>query len=250
MCTIVVRNFLEFAGAAEPSNGSGYRTLFHLHLFFDTVVMPIIIVLGTEVLVDWLKHSFITKFNHIRPSIYSRFEDVLCRDYATVGTNKVSSGVISQSPEISRRIGLPTIPLVCLVLKSVSQTVYSSTKENGPLSAGGMSSSPVIFMAINNLLLWVLRISGFLLVYCGLLILKLMLGISVSDYARRRSDAMNFEPEEEDKRKKKVTGMPGQIDLDQETKAYLNDDRDNLVGNEGHRLWNIERYELVSKRIW
>lgn len=33
-------------------------------------------------LVDWLKHAFITKFNHIRPSVYERYTDVLCRDLA------------------------------------------------------------------------------------------------------------------------------------------------------------------------
>jgi len=37
-------------------------------------------VLVSEILVDWLKHAFITKFNHIRPSVYERYIDVLCRD--------------------------------------------------------------------------------------------------------------------------------------------------------------------------
>lgn len=32
---------------------------------------------------DWLKHAFITKFNHIRPSVYERYIDVLCRDLTT-----------------------------------------------------------------------------------------------------------------------------------------------------------------------
>lgn len=34
-------------------------------------------------MVDWLKHAFITKFNHIRPSVYERYIDVLCRDLAS-----------------------------------------------------------------------------------------------------------------------------------------------------------------------
>jgi hypothetical protein len=34
-------------------------------------------------LVDWLKHAFITKFNHIRPSVYERYTDVLCLDLAS-----------------------------------------------------------------------------------------------------------------------------------------------------------------------
>jgi hypothetical protein len=40
-------------------------------------------VLCSEMLVDWLKHAFITKFNHIRPSVYERYIDVLCRDLAS-----------------------------------------------------------------------------------------------------------------------------------------------------------------------
>lgn len=40
-------------------------------------------VLISEMLVDWLKHAFITKFNHIRPSVYERYTDVLCRDLAS-----------------------------------------------------------------------------------------------------------------------------------------------------------------------
>ena len=39
-------------------------------------------VLVSEQIVDWLKHAFITKFNHIRPSVYERYIDVLCLDLA------------------------------------------------------------------------------------------------------------------------------------------------------------------------
>lgn len=46
-------------------------------------VQPVVTVLASEVVVDWLKHAFITKFNHIRPSVYDRYMDVLCRDLAS-----------------------------------------------------------------------------------------------------------------------------------------------------------------------
>jgi len=36
-------------------------------------------------MVDWCKHAFVTKFNHIRPSIYERFMDVLCLDFVKDG---------------------------------------------------------------------------------------------------------------------------------------------------------------------
>jgi len=46
-------------------------------------LQPVLTVLVSEMLVDWLKHAFITKFNHIRPSVYERYIDVLCRDLAS-----------------------------------------------------------------------------------------------------------------------------------------------------------------------
>ncbi|KAL9940134.1 hypothetical protein V8E36_000839 [Tilletia maclaganii] len=46
----------------------------------ETVLSPVLIVIASECLVDWLKHAFITKFNHLRPAVYGRFMDVLCSD--------------------------------------------------------------------------------------------------------------------------------------------------------------------------
>ena len=47
------------------------------------LTQPVVTVLVSEMMVDWLKHAFITKFNHIRPSVYERYIDVLCRDLAS-----------------------------------------------------------------------------------------------------------------------------------------------------------------------
>jgi hypothetical protein len=44
------------------------------------VLTPVVLVFGCEMLVDWLKHAFITKFNHIRPTVYQRYAEVLSRD--------------------------------------------------------------------------------------------------------------------------------------------------------------------------
>lgn len=48
----------------------------------ETLATPVLVLFGTEVLVDWLKHAFITKFNQIKPTVYGRFRDSLCRDLA------------------------------------------------------------------------------------------------------------------------------------------------------------------------
>lgn len=64
-------------------------------------------------LVDWLKHAYINKFNNNRPAIYSRFLDVLAKDYYTNAFGEQN---------LTRRIGLPVIPLSCLFFRVSVQT--------------------------------------------------------------------------------------------------------------------------------
>jgi hypothetical protein len=45
------------------------------------VLTPFLIVLGSEIMVDWIKHAYITKFHNMKPNMYGRFLDVLAKDY-------------------------------------------------------------------------------------------------------------------------------------------------------------------------
>ena len=72
---ILVRNLIEHTNSLTTP----------LNLPWMDLCMPFIMVLGSELLVDWCKHAFITKFNHIRPSVYGRFMDVLCLDFVKEG---------------------------------------------------------------------------------------------------------------------------------------------------------------------
>lgn len=47
------------------------------------VLSPFLLVLGSEMIVDWLKHAYISKFNSVKPAIYQKFLDVLAKDYYT-----------------------------------------------------------------------------------------------------------------------------------------------------------------------
>jgi Eukaryotic membrane protein family len=47
------------------------------------VLSPFLLVLGSEMLVDWIKHAYINKFNNVKPAIYQRYLDVLAKDYDT-----------------------------------------------------------------------------------------------------------------------------------------------------------------------
>ncbi|KAK0559734.1 hypothetical protein OC844_004213 [Tilletia horrida] len=74
----------------------------------ETVLSPVLIVIASECLVDWLKHAFITKFNHFRPAVYGRFMDVLCSDLVVVdawapSSSGTASASSSKPPQRSSR---------------------------------------------------------------------------------------------------------------------------------------------------
>ena len=77
------------------------------------VLGPFVIVLGSEMFVDWLKHAYINKFNNTRPAIYDRFLDVLAKDYYTNAFG---------DQNLTKRLGLPVIPLSCLLIRASVQT--------------------------------------------------------------------------------------------------------------------------------
>ncbi|KAL5339465.1 eukaryotic membrane protein family-domain-containing protein [Aspergillus crustosus] len=77
------------------------------------VLGPFLVVLGSEMFVDWLKHAYINKFNNTRPAIYGRFLDILAKDYYTNAFG---------DQNLTRRLGLPIIPLSCLFFRVSVQT--------------------------------------------------------------------------------------------------------------------------------
>lgn len=77
------------------------------------VLGPFLVVLGSEMFVDWLKHAYINKFNNYRPTLYGRYLDVLAKDYYTNAFG---------DQNLTRRLGLPVIPLSCLFFRVSVQT--------------------------------------------------------------------------------------------------------------------------------
>ncbi|GAA6053778.1 hypothetical protein JCM3770_005112 [Rhodotorula araucariae] len=94
---------------------------------------PAVVVLCSECAVDWLKHAFITKFNHIRPGVYGRFVDVLCKDLVAGASSarRASEPFVDQSPLVSRRLGFAALPLGCLVVRVISQAFEMLADESG-----------------------------------------------------------------------------------------------------------------------
>lgn len=104
---------------------------------FEGSLYPLFQVFLSEILVDWLKHAFITKFNHIHPEIYLKFRDIISKDcIATndqIKTSKMENvcdnvpmdiiQLLDKSPTVSRRIGFSSFPLTCVTLAMFWQRI-------------------------------------------------------------------------------------------------------------------------------
>jgi hypothetical protein len=79
---IALRNLIELSGSTFSSLPASFVPIFVVPSLslLQRIFSPALIVLLSEMVVDWLKHAFITKFNHIRPAVYGRFIDILCKD--------------------------------------------------------------------------------------------------------------------------------------------------------------------------
>ncbi|TPX36661.1 hypothetical protein SmJEL517_g01348 [Synchytrium microbalum] len=166
-------SFLEVPSIAGIGSFLTFLMSLPIYQTLETLLTPIVVVFGSEVLVDWLKHAFITKFNHIRPDVYSRFRESLYRDLVMVrGWNleeepdeqqngngdsnsrfdfnstalpgdifpdrqrrrratsnllrDFTSGrmsLVDQSPAVARRIGFVSLPLACLCIRVILQSL-------------------------------------------------------------------------------------------------------------------------------
>lgn len=82
---------------------------------------PSIVVLGSEIFVDWIKHCFINKFNRIRPKVYDNFLYVLSLDFIESfnRNSEATTNEISDYVKITRRIGIPISSLTICVFRMI-----------------------------------------------------------------------------------------------------------------------------------
>jgi hypothetical protein len=100
--------------------------------FTGQVLGPSVVVLGSEMLVDWLKHAYINKFNNQKPAIYGRYLDVMAKDYYTHAF---------ADQNLTKRIGLPVLPLACLFIRASIQTYHMFLATHMPLPIPSVVSS-------------------------------------------------------------------------------------------------------------
>lgn len=76
-------DLMQDAAASIKSNSILPNSFTILPSWSGEVLSPFLLVLGSEMLVDWVKHAYIGKFNRVNPAVYQRYLDVLAKDYYT-----------------------------------------------------------------------------------------------------------------------------------------------------------------------
>ncbi|KAI9349899.1 eukaryotic membrane protein family-domain-containing protein [Pilaira anomala] len=213
----------------------------------NTLMTPVVMVIASELIVDWLKHAFITKFNQIRPSMYGKYIDVLCKDLVIGSPGRISGknhAFVDQSPVVSRRIGFPVLPLACLYVRMMQQILpMMFMSHNTNQSANTSAAASVI---TNGLLDYLMNHQGMVnqvlpariqlvvlsMVKCGwlengldklfrfftwslvvvilaviLLALKVVVGINLLGFAYKRFSGMEEREKEEKEKDKEMKAM-------------------------------------------
>ncbi|PQE30285.1 hypothetical protein CJF32_00008185 [Rutstroemia sp. NJR-2017a WRK4] len=217
------------------------------------VLSPFLIVIGSEMLVDWIKHAYISKFNGVKPAIYQRFLDVLAKDYYT-------NAFVNQN--LVKRLGLPVIPLSCLFIRAAFQTYHmflathlppplpstatSLSVESSPATTAALehfdtiirkalgrstfglpnpnSTTPWFLPSADDVIASITMIVFFLGAFFVLLAFKLVLGMVLLKFARDRYSTMKKrEHRSYDTGGKRVGGW-GMVEVDDDKKRWIYDD--------------------------
>lgn len=220
------------------------------------VLGPFVIVLGSEMAVDWLKHAYIGKFNSTKPNIYGRFYDVLAKDY-------YSNAFADQN--LTKRLGLPVYALACLFIRASIQTYHMFLAAHFPsplpimatsisLESDAASTTPATraalahidqifrralgrstfggggeadrssffrWWAMDDLIALSTMLVFFFVIYLLLLALKLVLGMVLLSVSRRRYKGMKErERAVVDTHGKRLGGW-GTVEVDEDKKRWI-----------------------------
>mmetsp|Transcript_10374 Transcript_10374/g.15703 ORF Transcript_10374/g.15703 Transcript_10374/m.15703 type:complete len:1075 (-) Transcript_10374:100-3324(-) len=100
-------------------------------------------IMAAELLCDWIKHSFITKFNFIKSSVYLDYSLVLAGDITGLGHDSMH---MDQCHSVVKRLGFAQIPLVCVMLRYIKEAVrFADTLTNDGDSNHVMYSFAVVW---------------------------------------------------------------------------------------------------------
>ncbi|KIR40127.1 hypothetical protein I313_04048 [Cryptococcus deuterogattii Ram5] len=242
LAVIAIRNMIEMSGseiAFLPKSFMKGKSL------VDSILSPVLFVIMSEMVVDWMKHAFISKFNHVRASVYERFTDVLAKDVLLAGSITSSSSrrhrdgksrnhriLLDQSPLVARRLGFASIPLACLVLRISWQaigmlTMSHSHPEESEFGDGGEEG-------LWGMVWWGLKVASWIGTLKGknsLVFLKIILGLSLLGFSAMRQEGMDEREAEDsvnDYGRSAVGESKEETEYNRQTREYLSKTADDL----------------------
>lgn len=183
---ITLRNILQLSSIGHGLIPNSWQTW---NKWFGALFGPSIVVLGSEIVVDWLKHCYISKFNQFKPRIYSNFIYVLALDYLDVfrssSTKPGAHYELSDYTVLTRRIGLPLLATtVCYLRMSIGNFVTLFTVETSNLVYSFLSSA--LLVSVTFIILLLVRLA------LGISLLKITNHIQLSHEAKMASDHLEL----------------------------------------------------------
>ena len=163
--------FLSLVLLLNVSQGMNQKQLFHYFYICG-------IVWCTELVADWIKHAFITKFNFLPARVYPEYALLLAGDVTGIGHEGVS---LDHSHAVVKRIGFAQIPLLCVMFRLVSEATRKFRRNQEALLS---AQHDLVATTNNNLFFRLLQsffevngIRAYLFLWAVLLVLKLGLGV-------------------------------------------------------------------------
>ncbi|CUS21215.1 LAQU0S02e08658g1_1 [Lachancea quebecensis] len=201
---------------------------------------PVLTVVGSEILVDWIKHAYITKFNRIRPQMYDTYLRIISHDH------------MCSLQKLQIRLGLPVPALVVLFIVMIKPSLKIGLFEVSTSIAGSVA---IVLMAF---------VSLFLTKFVLYLVLARW---SQSMQANDLTSGTDIKVTEE--MYVPGTTSSGMGKIDEQLRAQLHATDAQLIDAKQKRvsaplssneiraqrdskrsLKNVTRYKMVSKRIW
>ncbi|CDO95896.1 unnamed protein product [Kluyveromyces dobzhanskii CBS 2104] len=246
LSVIAIRNFIVAGKSWTDVLPHSWNVHSTQSLIIGIFLGPILTVVGSELIVDWIKHAYIIKFNRIRAHIYERYLQIISRDNSL---NNI---------HFQKRLGLPFPPLIIAFSVLIWPALKQTVKAN-----------------------WIWSSLLMVLAFVWSVLFKLVLQAVLTRWARYiQSKPANLNPDH-----LYINGVltGGRGTMDQETRKMihtsqnkasspvvtppaspklapleskptmppsLNEQRNKRDLKHPKSLDSVERYKMVSKRIW
>ncbi|CDW52697.1 transmembrane anterior posterior transformation [Trichuris trichiura] len=121
----------------------------HIEHFYE-MLPDVLLVFAAEILVDWVKHAFITKFNEIPADVYKDFTITIAYD---VAKSRQTNAYSDHCDQVSRRMGFTPLPLSVLLFRIVNQSLRLNVRVHWPIVLAAFVALLLLKMLISVVLM-------------------------------------------------------------------------------------------------